>query len=286
MTYKKFYLFIASILLIVLVDSIYIQDQRQISITTQFGKVVKQNVESGLKIKLPLIQDVKFFDKRLRSIKFNMSEQSEVVAFDQKTMQLDAYGIYRIIDPMLFYESVQNDLAFSVRINSITESSIREVIGRVNFKEILGNRRNEIRANIIDLVNRDTKNFGVEVADVRIIRVNLPDRARNAVYARMRSEREKEAKEIRAVGNQESQIIRSKAEKDKEVIIADAKRDAEIIKGEGESEAIKIYAEAYNQDKEFFEFYKTLEVYRTSLSKNSKLIFSTENKFLKYLIKD
>ena len=95
-----------------------------------------------------------------------------------------------------------------------------------------------------------------------------------------------EAKEIRAVGNQESQIIRSKAEKDKEVIIADAKRDAEIIQGEGESEAIKIYAEAYNQDKEFFEFYKTLEVYRTSLSKNSKLIFSTENKFLKYLIKD
>ena len=215
-----------------------------------------------------------------------MSEHSnEVVAFDQKTMQLDAFAVYKIINPRKFYESAKTDGIFRQRMQSITESSIREVIGRVYFKDVLGAKRNEIRENIIKLVNNDVAKFGVHVNDVRIIRVNLPDKARNAVYARMRSEREKEAKEIRAVGHQQAEIIKAEADKDQSLTIAQAKKTADILKGEGEAAAIKIYAGAYARDTEFFERYKTLEVYKKAFNKNSKLVLSTDNDFLKFFKK-
>jgi len=270
-----------------LANSVYVQDQRKTAIITQVGEVVRQSQEPGLKFKVPFLQEVRFFDKRLQVIKFNMSEHSsEVVASDQKTMQLDAYAMYKIVQPKKFYEAAQTDEIFRQRMKSITESSIREVIGRVLFKEILGAKRNEIRENIIIDVNKNVEKFGVEVNDVRIIRVSLPDKARDAVYARMRSEREKEATEIRAIGNQQAQVIRAEAEKDRALILADAKKKAEILKGEGEALAINIYAKAYGRDSDFFEYYKTLDVYKNSFGKDSKLVLSTDNKFLKYFNKE
>ena len=284
MTLNRSFLFFSPIIFFLLMNSFYVQDQRKTAIITQIGKVVSQSKKAGLKFKLPFLQEVKFFDKRLQTIKFNMSEHSsEVVAFDQKTMQLDAYAMYKITDPIKFYEAAKTDEVFRQRMQSITESSIREVIGRVYFKEILGIKRTEIRQNVIKLVNEEVAKFGVDVDDVRIIRVNLPDKARNAVYARMRSEREKEAKEIRAIGNQQAEIIKAEADKDQAVIIAQAKKASDILKGEGEAAAIHIYAKAYKKDQEFFEYYKTLDVYKKSFNKNSKFLLSTGNKLLKYL---
>ena len=141
MNIKNITSIVLCIFFIILYNSIYIQNQKQTAIVIELGKVVSLNDSPGLKIKIPFIQKVKFFDKRLQSIKFNMSENSEVVAFDQKTMQLDAYAMYRISNPKLFYESVPNEDVFRTRMNSITESSIREVIGRVEFKEILWVKR-------------------------------------------------------------------------------------------------------------------------------------------------
>ena len=276
-------LLIAFIIMLFLVaNSIYVLDQRKIAIIIQFGEVINEVVEPGLKVKLPLVQDVKFFDKRIQNLTFKMSENSEVVAFDQKTMKVDAYAKYKIVNPKSFYEAVQDDYKFIVRLESIIESGIREVIGRVKFIEILGSKRNKIREDVIDIVNENVRSFGVDIVDVRLIRVNLPDKARNAVYERMITERQKEAKEIRAIGHQESEIIKAKSDKERTILIAEANKEAEIIKGQGDAEAINIYAQAYSKDRDFYEYYKSLDIYKNLFNENSSLVLSSDNKFLKY----
>ena len=270
------------IIVFLLANSVYILDQRKTAIIIQFGKVIGEQINPGLKLKLPLVQEVRFFDKRIQNLTFKMSENSEVVAFDQKTMKVDAFAKYKIINPKKFYETMYDDNKFKIRLESIIESGIREVIGRVKFVEILGAKRNKIREGIIDIVNKNINNFGVDVIDVRLIRVNLPDKARKAVYERMITDRQKEAKEIRAIGHQESDIIKAKSDREKTIIIAEANMNAEIIKGQGDAEVISLYAKAYGKDREFYDFYKSLEVYKNSLDKNSSLIISSNNKFLKY----
>lgn len=280
-----FYILINALLIIIilLINSTYILDQRKIAIITQFGEVIKETLTPGLKIKIPFIQKVKIFDKRIQNLTFKMSENSEVVAFDQKTMKVDAYAKYKIKNPKKFYETMFDDIKFRIRLESIIESGIREVIGRVKFIEILGSKRNKIRESIIDIINANVKDFGVDIIDIRLIRVNLPDKARNAVYERMITDRQKEAKEIRAIGHQESDIIKAKSDREKTIIIAEATKYSEFIKGKGDAESIYIYAHAYNQDKEFYEFYKSIDAYKNSLSKNSLFIMSLNNKYLKYL---
>ena len=276
-------LLIAFIIILFLVaNSIYVLDQRKTAIIIQFGEVMGEVIEPGLKVKLPLIQDVKFFDKRIQNLTFKMSENSEVVAFDQKTMKVDAYAKYKIVNPKSFYEVVQDDHKFRIRLESIIESGIREVIGRVKFVEILGAKRNKIREDIISIVNDNVKSFGVDIIDVRLIRVNLPDKARKAVYERMITEMQKEAKEIRAIGHQESEIIKAKSDKEKTILIAEANKESDIIKGKGDAEAINIYAQAYGKDRDFYEYYKSLDVYKNLFDKNSSLVVSSNNKFLRY----
>jgi len=271
-----------AIILFIVANSIYVLDQRKTAIIIQFGEVMDEVIEPGLKVKLPLIQDVKFFDKRIQNLTFKMSENSEVVAFDQKTMKVDAYAKYKIVNPKSFYEVVQDDYKFRIRLESIIESGIREVIGRVKFVEILGVKRNKIREDIISIVNDNVKSFGVDIIDVRLIRVNLPDKARKAVYERMITERQKEAKEIRAIGHQESEIIKAKSDKEKTILIAEANKESDIIKGKGDAEAINIYAQAYGKDRDFYEYYKSLDIYKNLFDKNSSLVVSSNNKFLRY----
>ncbi len=174
---KKFYiLFFLALTTIFLFsyNSFYVLDQRKSAIIIQFGKVTDTKIQPGLKFKIPLIQEVKFFDKRIQTLTFKMSENSEVVAFDQKTMKVDAFAKYKIIEPKKFYETMYDNIKFQIRLESIIESGIREVIGRVKFIEILGSKRNKIREGIIDIVNTNINDFGVDIVDVRLIRVNLP----------------------------------------------------------------------------------------------------------------
>lgn len=281
MKFLKFNLLIVVLLIIVIFSgALFILDQRESALIIQFGKVVKQEMQPGLKFKIPLIQEVKYFDKRIQNLTFDLSE---MIAVDQKTMKLDAYAKYKITNPKRFYEAVTNDENFKSKIWPIIDSSIREAIGTVLFLDVLGAKRQGITNRITKSVNKEAQNFGVDIIDVRIVRLNLPDKARNAVYQRMRADREKEAREIRAKGSQESQVIKANADRQKTVIVAEARKKAEILKGEGDAEAIVIFANAYNKDRDFFKFYRSLDAYKNSMKNNStKFVLSSNNEFMKY----
>ena len=272
------------IVVFIIFNSVYILDQRQSALVLQFGEPMREVHEAGLQFKIPGIQKVLFFDNRIQNLIFSPGASSELMAMDQKTMTMDAFAKYKITDPLKFYQSVQNEQKFKMRIGSILESSIREVVGTIPFIDVLTAKRNEMNQQITNLVNDQAQHFGIDVLDVRVIRVNLPEKAQNAVYGRMQTERVKEATEIRARGAEEANIITASAERDRAILLADARKQAEVLKGEGEAEAARIFATAANQDADFFTFYRTMQAYKTSLlNSNTTLVLTPDSDFLKYI---
>lgn len=271
-------------ILYVLLDGLYILDQRKSALVLQFGQPVKYETEPGLKFKLPLLQNLIFFDKRIQNL---VADTTEVIASDQKTMRVDAFTKYKIIDGLKFYQAAKDDRGFKARLAPILDSSLRQVLGGYQFRALLSDDRAHIMVKIKDIVNKEAADFGIQVIDVRIMRADLPDKSREAVYDRMRSEREKEAKEIRAEGGEQAQKIMATAEKDKLIILAEAKKKGEILRGEGDSEAIRSFALSFGKDPEFFDFYRSLQAYKKSISKdNSRVILSTDSEFMKYFKKN
>lgn len=268
------------ILFVLVSNSIYILDQRVTSLVLQFGQPVKTETEPGLKFIVPFVQNVLFFDKRIQNL---AADTTEVIASDQKTMRVDAFTKYKIIDALKFFQAAKDENGFKARLSPILDSSLRQVLGSLPFKVLLTPERANSMLRIREIVNREAKDFGVEIVDVRIMRADLPDRSRDAVYERMKSDREKEAKEIRAEGAEQGQIIKATAEKDRAVIIAEAKKRAEILRGEGDGEAIKAFASAFNRDPEFYDFYRSLQAYKRAFNKDSsKMILSPESEFMKH----
>lgn len=269
---------------LIVFNSCYILDQRTSSLVIQFGEVKEQEVEPGLKFRVPFLQKVIFFDKRVQDLIFTPDDSSnEVVAADQKTMRLDAFAMYQIIDPRKFYETVLNEQTFRIKMKSMIESVIREVVGSYAFIDVLGSKRIDMMKRITLLVNEQAKYFGVKILDVRIKRLDLPDKTRSAVYDRMRTDREKEARQIRSNGSEEAKIIVAKAERERSVLIAEAQKQSEIIRGEGDAESIRVFASAAKRDPEFFEYYRTLEAYKKSMTgKNTKFVIGSDSEFLKY----
>ncbi|MDJ1304692.1 MAG: protease modulator HflC [Candidatus Midichloria sp.] len=281
---NKMYQIIGALLLFlgVMVNSVYILDQRQTALVLQFGEPVRQELTPGLKFKIPLMQNVIKFDKRIQHLTFSPGDASELMALDQKTMKLDAFAKYRITNPLKFYQSVQNDQKLKMRIGSVIESSVREVVGTFPFIDVLGSKRTVITNKITELVKKQAENFGINIIDVRIVRVNLPDKARDAVYNRMRTDRLKEAKEIRAQGAEEALAIKANADKEKTIILAEAKKQSEILKGNGDAASIKIFSSAVNSDPEFFSFYRSLEAYKNTFKPNTSIVLSSDSPFMKY----
>ena len=271
-------------LLFLVANSIYILDQRQYDIVIQFGDVVREDKEPGLKFKIPFIQNSVFFDNRIQTIVFAAGDDTEVVAADQKTMKLNAFSKYRIAEPVKFFKTVRDENTLRARMLALMESSIREVIGSTKFNDVLGYKRTKVMEDITALVKGQMDKFGIEVFEVRITRIALPEKARDAVYARMRTEREKEANEIRATGSEEAQKIKADAERQRVVMIADAKKQSQTLVGEAEGEAIKIISGAVGTDVEFFDFYRSIEAYKNSFNSGStKIVIGTETPFLKYM---
>lgn len=267
--------------IIILSSTLYVVDQRQIALILQFGEPVGKVTTPGLHAKVPFIQNVIYFDNRIQNL---TADTKEVIAQDQKTMRVDAFTKYKIVDPLKFYETAKDERNFKTRLESILDSSLRQVLGAVPFKALLSKERVVLMYKIRDLVDKQAKGFGVDIVDVRIMRADLPEESRNAVYKRMRTEREKEAKEIRAQGGEESKIIQAIADKKSAIILADAQKQANILKGEGDAEAIKIFAKSFNADPEFFQFYRSLQAYRNSIHKDTDImVISSDSKFLKYL---
>lgn len=268
------------ILFSVLMSSIYILDQRRTALIVQFGEAVDQVTTPGLKFKIPFIQDVLTFDQRIQNLN---SDTTEVIASDQKTLRVNAFTKYRIVDALKFYQSVKNDKNFKLLLSPILDSSLRQVLGNVPFTTLLTTERAMLMKKIKDLVNTAAKDFGIEIVDVRIMRADLPDKSRDAVYDRMKSNREKEAKEIRAEGAEEAQKVMANAEKEKQIILAEANKKSEILRGEGDSESIKMFASSFGRDPEFFEFYRSMQAYNTAFDKQTtRIIMSPDNEFMKH----
>lgn len=272
---------IGFVCLILISSTFFTIDQRQFAIVFQFGEAVRVISKPGLNVKIPLIQNVEYFDNRVLSVD---AEAKEVTASDEKRVIVDAFAKFKIIDPVMFYKTVYNMQGLRVRLNKIIESSMRKVIGRVPLTTLVSGERNNLMIEIRDLVNTSAKDFGVEVIDVRILRTDLPKENSAAIYSRMQTEREKEARQIRAEGQEEAARIRATADKVSNIIIAEAYMQAQITKGEGDQSAAHIYNEAYSQDPDFYKFYKSLLTYKNSLNKeDTTFVLSPDSEFFKFL---
>ena len=271
---------IAAVGLFILYDALYTVPQWKQALVLQFGKPVTVVTEPGLHVKLPMIQEVKLFERRV--LEFDAPKE-EIIASDQKRLVVDAFTRYRIVNPLKFFQTVDNEAVVRTRLAAIINASIRQALGNVRLNDIISGERAALMAQIRDIVNGEADDFGINIIDVRIKRADLPEQNSEAVFRRMQTEREREAKELRAQGAEEAQKVRAIADRDKVIIIAEAKKTAQITRGEGDSEAVRIFAEAFGRDIEFFSFYRSMEAYRNSLgSDDTTMVLSPDSEFFRY----
>jgi modulator of FtsH protease HflC len=271
---------VAVVALILLYTVFFTVSQTEIALVLQFGKPVNVIDHPGLHYKLPY-QNVVIYDRRILDLE---PPPEEVIASDQKRLVVDTYARFKITDPLLFYQSVDTELVADTRLASIISASLRRVIGNVELQAVISVQRAPIMRQIRDEVNAQAKGFGIDVVDVRLRRADLPEENGQAVYERMKAERQREAAQYRAQGAQQGQQIRADADRQRIEIIADAQRQAQILRGQGDADSIKIYADAYGADPSFFAFYRSLQAYQTSLSgQGTTLVLSPDSEFFRYL---
>jgi len=265
---------------VVIFQSLFIVQEISQAIVLQFGDPKKIVTKAGLNFKLPFIQNVVYLDKRILNLD---NDPEEVIAADQKRLIVDAFARFRIVDPLKFYISVGNESVARQRLATIINSRIRGVLGTQNLATLLSIDRSKHMATIQNDVNTEAKNFGITIVDVRIKRADLPQANSEAIFKRMQTEREREAKEFRAQGAEIAQKIRSTADKDVTVILANANKKSEIMKGEGDGKRNNIFAAAFGQDPEFFAFYRAMQAYEKALiGGETSLILSPDSEFFKF----
>ena len=264
-----------------LLSSFFTVDQTQQALILQFGETKRLINKPGLNFKIPFIQEVTYFDKRVLSLVSKDSE--EVILADQKRLEVDTYSRFKIIDPLLFFQTVRSEFGARQRLESIIDSSVRRVFGKFELTAILSDARTQIVDDISGEVNSTIKKLGMEIVDVRIRRADYPEATVQNIFNRMKTERNQEAKEFRAEGSEEAQKIRADAEKQKVVLVAESKRKAEALRGNGDGEAIKIYSEAFGQDKKFFKFYRSMLAYENTFSDDgTTMLLSPDSDFFSY----
>ena len=260
--------------------SIFIVKEVNQAIVLQFGDPKRILLKPGLNFKIPFIQNVVFLDKRILNLD---TPPEEVIASDQKRLIVDAFARFQIVDPLKFYISVGNERVARSRLSTIINSRIRNVLGQQELQTLLSQDRTKQMALIQEGVNNEAENFGIKIVDVRIKRADLPQANSDAIYRRMQTEREREAKEFRAKGAEMAVTITSTADKEVTVILADAQKQSEIMKGEGDGLRNKIFADAFGQDPEFFAFYRAMQAYEKALiGGETSLILSPDSEFFKF----
>jgi len=281
---KKGTLFIILIVAILILAnmSLFIVDETRQAIIIQLGKPIRSIAEPGLNWKLPFIQNVVFFEDRLLVYD---AAPTEIITKDKKTLIVDNYARWKIIDALKFLQTVRDLNGAQARLDDIIYSELRVDLGLFDMSEIVSERREGIMKRVTEISNEKAGIYGIKIVDVRIKRVDLPPENEKFIFDRMRAERERIAKQYRAEGQEESAKIIAETEREKTVILAEAYKTAQTLKGEGEAESIKIYAESFNQDPEFYKFYRTLEAYRKTFKDKTTVLFSTDSEFLKYLSK-
>ena len=261
----------------VLVDGLFTVSQIENVVITRLGEPVRVVKTPGLHFKIPFVETVAFFDKRLLSVELSALE---VTLGDKRRIMVDAFGRYRITDPLKFYQAVGSEHGVLTRLHPVVLGSLSSVLGGVSLSSLLSDTRISAMNKIRDEVNSAVKGFGIDVVDVRIRKTDLPSQNSEAICKRMISEREREAKELRAKGVELSKIIKSTADKENAIAIAQADAKVQTLIAEGELEANKIYTEAFSKDKKFFEFFQTLETYKKSfLEKNTSFVIATDGPF-------
>ena len=280
MNAKKILIPIIILLFATLYFSIFIVKEINQAIVLQFGDPKRIIEKPGLNFKIPFIQNVVFLDKRILNLD---TPPEEVIASDQKRLIVDAFARFQIVDPLKFYISVGNERVARSRLSTIINSRIRNVLGRQRLQTLLSEDRTKQMALIQDGVNVEAENFGINIVDVRIKRADLPPANSEAIFRRMQTEREREAKEFRARGAEMAVTITSTADKEVTVILAEAQKKSEIMKGEGDGERNKIFADAFGQDADFFAFYRAMQAYeRALIGGETSLIMSPDSEFFKF----
>ncbi len=265
---------------IVATMTLFTVHQTRQAIVLQFGEPKRVVTEPGLAWKIPVVQNVTFYEKRVLNVD---PPVQQVILSDQKRLLVDVFARYSITDPLLFFQTVRTEAAIRQRLSSIINASLRSVLGNVNLANVLSEERIEIMRNIRDRVNGQALAFGINILDLRIRRADLPEETSQAVYARMRSEREREAAEFRAQGFEQAQRIRATADREATVIQAEAEREADILRGEGEGTRTSILNKAYGQDPDFFNFYRSMQAYQEALgSENTYMVLSPDSEFFEF----
>jgi membrane protease subunit HflC len=269
----------AAVVIILGLWSTFVVHQTEQVIVLRFGNPVRVINEPGLKFRIPVAETIVSYDKRVLA---SDPEAEEVIASDQKRLVVDAFARYRIVDPLRFYQTVSNEQGLRARLERVINGTLRNVVGNVTLASVLSDERAAIMSEIQKQVQNEAKNFGIDVIDVRIRRADLPQANSEAIYARMKSEREREAKEFRAQGAELAQRIRARADRERTVLVADAEKQAQILRGEGDATQVQIWAKAANQDPEFFAFYRSMEAYREALGDGTTMVLAPDSDFLRY----
>lgn len=272
--------------------SAFIVRQTEQAIVLEFGKPVnvinalevsedgKPINSAGLYWKIPVVQTVEFYDKRILDLE---AEPLEVIASDQKRLVVDAFARFRIVNPLLFYQTVRDERIARQRLSNVIEAALRNSLGGSTFQDVVRDKREDLMLAILNRVNGEAKDLGIQVVDVRIKRADLPEANSEAVYRRMQTERQREATEIRSEGNAASNRIRATADREATVILAEATNKSEVTRGEGDAERNQIFADAYGRDQDFFAFYRSMQAYETGISSNdTRLLLSPDSQFFQY----
>jgi len=271
---------LVALAVVLLMGSVYTVHQSRQALILQFGNPVRVVQEPGLGFKVPFIQQVEYFEKRVLDYD---APAVELILGDQKRLVVDAFTRYRIVDPLRFRQAAGSEALFRQRLEPTVFAALRSVLGETSLIDVLSKDRALLMNRIRDEANKALGRFGVEIVDVRIKRADLPAENSQAIFRRMQTEREREAKELRAQGAEIAQRIRARADRERRVLIAEAQKRAEILRGEGDAEAIRIFAEAFGQDVDFFKFYRTMQAYRQALADgNTSIVMSPESDFFRF----
>ncbi|MCZ6799982.1 MAG: protease modulator HflC [Nitrospirae bacterium] len=264
------------------VSPFYVVDLTQTAIVVKLGAPQRTITEPGLKWKIPFLEEVTYFDKRL--LDYDVPAR-EVITQDKKTILIDNFAKWRIVDPLKVYQAFQTQRGALQRLDDIIYSELRVELGRHDLDEIVSTNRLLIMSTVTKKSNDKASPYGLMVEDVRIKRADLPEQNEKTIFARMQAERQRIAKQYRAEGEEEAQKIRSAAERDREILLAEAYKTSQQIRGEGEAKAFKAYADAYNEDPKYFEFVRSMEAYKKVFAKDTTMVLTPDSEFLKYLKK-
>ena len=263
-------------------NSLYVVSEREQALVVQFGEPRRTVPEPGLHFKMPIVEQVIFIDKRIPSLDIR---PQEVLASDQRRILVDSFARYKVVDPLKRYQAAATDRIASDLLEGIMVSTVRDVLASQPMQNIVSGQRAELMDQISTLTNERAASVGLEVVDVRLKRVDLPVQNSQAIFDRMKTEREQEAAEKRAEGLRDAVKIRSDADRQQAVLVADAERQSQIIRGEADGRAVKIFADAFGKDEEFFEFYRTMQAYRAALGEDdTRLILSPDSEFFKLFV--